>query len=83
MKHFRISIIILIAFLGLYLYTLVSSPLPYSVIDTDNSGIVSITEALNASEIGTRSLIKENETCIDYYWLKDGLSAYQDCKAHQ
>lgn len=80
MKHFRMSIIIIVAFFALYIYTLISSPLPIEVIDRDGSGIVSISEALSSSDIGTRTIMRLDETCIDYYWLKDGESAFEDCK---
>ncbi len=79
MKRFRTSLIMIAVLLLTYTYLLVSSPLPYSVIDQDSSGIVSPAEAVASTEIETRSLIKAGELCIEYFWLKNGKTAHSVC----
>jgi hypothetical protein len=58
---------------------LFKSPIPYDVVDRDNSGIVSILEALDSLDIGERKVVLNSRNCIEYYWLKDGLPAYTSC----
>ena len=58
---------------------LFKSPIPYDVVDRDNSGIVSILEALDSLDIGEREIILNSRNCIEYYWLKDGLPAHTTC----
>ncbi|PVZ68860.1 hypothetical protein [Pelagibaculum spongiae] len=58
---------------------LFKSPIPYDVVDRDNSGIVSILEALDSLDIGEREIILNSRNCIEYYWLKDGLPAHTNC----
>lgn len=57
---------------------LIVSPLPLIHIDSDRSGLVSIGEAFNAINIGKRNM-KGRPGCIEYFWLKDGLTAYISC----
>jgi len=61
-----------------YALVLIVSPLPLPYIDRDRSGLVSIGEALNAIDIGKRK-IKGRPGCVEYFWLKDGLTAYISC----
>ena len=65
---------------GLFLYAAVLcfSPLPLRVIDRDGSGVVSVFEAIDALDIGKR-VVAEKPNCTEYFWLKDGLPAYEDC----
>ncbi|MDD2720442.1 MAG: hypothetical protein PHH47_03965 [Gallionella sp.] len=62
----------------LYGIALFSSPLPLQVIDRNRSGVVSITEALDALDVGKRDATGK-PNCTEYYWLKDGLPAYEIC----
>ena len=64
-----------------YLYAVASSPLPIKVIDSDNSGIVSLIEAMDTFDIAERSIIRTTENCTQYYWLKDGLTVHEVCVA--
>lgn len=61
-----------------YTILLAVSPLPLSYIDRNRSGIVSIEEALNTIDIGERE-IKGQPDCVEFFWLKDGLTAYVRC----
>lgn len=54
------------------------SPLPFRIIDRDGSGVVSALEAIDALNIGKRA-VSEKPSCTEYFWLKDGLPAYEDC----
>lgn len=69
---------VLVAGLLSYAAILFSSPLPLQVIDRDSSGVVSVFEAIDALDIGQRA-VAEKPSCTEYFWLKDGLSAYEDC----
>jgi len=61
-----------------YATILTTSPLPLVFIDKNSSGFVSIEEALNAIDIGERK-IKDRPNCTEYFWLKDGFTAYISC----
>jgi hypothetical protein len=61
-----------------YATALSVSPLPMVYIDRDRSGLVSIKEAINANYIGQRET-KDHPGCFEYFWLKDGLTAYINC----
>ena len=61
-----------------YTTALIISPLPIIFIDRDKSGLISIRETFNAINIGKRPF-KEQSGCIEYYWVKDGLTAYRSC----
>ncbi|TRX57025.1 hypothetical protein [Thalassomonas sp. M1454] len=79
MKKFRVSLTLL-AFMALfYGYTIYQSPLPFEVIDRDNSGIISVEEATQSMDIDKRVVIKTDEICTIYYWLDDGSDAYEVC----
>ncbi|MCF6439254.1 hypothetical protein L1077_07420 [Pseudoalteromonas luteoviolacea] len=60
----------------LYLLGLFGSALPFEVIDRDKSGIVSALELLDSFDTGVRY----KEGCKEYYWFKDGLTAYRVCE---
>ena len=62
----------------LYGAVLFYSPLPLQVIDRDGSGVVSIVEAIDTLDIGKRA-VTNKPSCTEYYWLKDGLPAYESC----
>ena len=66
--------------LGLVCYgaILIFSPLPLQVMDRDKSGTVSFFEAMDALDIGQRA-IAGKANCTEYFWLKDGLPAYESC----
>jgi hypothetical protein len=61
-----------------YIAALFYSPIPNHVIDRDNSGVISIVEAINGLDFGER-VVSGQPNCIEYYWLKDGLKAYENC----
>ena len=61
-----------------YATILTISPLPLLYIDTNKSGFVSLEEALNSIDIGKRKN-KRHPDCTEYYWLKDGFTAYINC----
>jgi len=46
--------------------------------DRDKSGTVSFFEAMDALDIGQRA-IAGKANCTEYFWLKDGLPAYESC----
>ncbi|WP_139214230.1 hypothetical protein [Atopomonas hussainii] len=81
MKH-RIAIIsvmaLCIAALWLCGSQIYYSPLPLRVIDQDGSGILSISEILNARDVGAREVAGKPE-CIEYFWYKDGSPAFESC----
>ena len=75
----KIVVFILMGVVALwYVSLLVFSPLPLHVIDRDKSGIVSFGEALNSADIG-KGAVDGKPYCIEYFWLKDGLPAYESC----
>ena len=64
---------------GLVYAALVSlSPLPLRVLDRDSSGVVSLGEALDSHDVGSRPSELE-PSCTELYWLKDGTVAYVSC----
>lgn len=64
---------------GLVYAALVSlSPLPLRVLDRDSSGVVSLAEALDSHDVGSRPSELE-PSCTELYWLKDGAVAYVSC----
>jgi hypothetical protein len=65
-------------FIAAYALVLSTSPLPLGVMDRNHSGIVSLGEAIDATDIGHR---KSKPNCIEYLWLKDGLPAYEHCSS--
>jgi len=77
-KLFLISGAAVLLLIAAYALILAVSPLPLSVIDRNHSGTVSLGEALNAIDIGQR---KTASDCIEYFWLKDGLPAYEHCSS--
>ena len=77
-KNKLIACCVLAAGLFLYAAALWFSPLPLRVIDRDGSGVVSVFEAIDALDIGKR-VVAEEPSCTEYFWLKDGLPAYEDC----
>jgi hypothetical protein len=76
----HISIFVLLALVpAIYGLLLIITPLPLNVIDRDRSGVISFGEALDTIDVGKRpSDIKQG--CIEYFWYKDGLLAYDTCQ---
>lgn len=75
----QINVLVLIVAVVLcYVLQLAFSPLPLSVIDRDESGIVSFMEALDSVDVRKRA-VDGKPNCIEYFWLKDGLTAYESC----
>jgi len=70
-----ITIYMLVLFIGLY-----SSPLTYTEIDLDHNGFIDFSEFSYGTEIGKKNLAIDDMQCIEYYHLKDGLSAQIKCK---
>ena len=62
-----------------YAVMIAISPLPLLFIDRDRSGLMSIEEVFNAIDIGTRTFEDTHPGCVEYYWLKDNLTAYMSC----
>ena len=48
--------------------------------DFNNNGWVELSEAFTAIDIGVRYINKDDKTCKEYYYFKDGLPAYVDCE---
>lgn len=83
MNKFRVTVSILcIVLSGIYIYAIVKSPLPYDVIDRDQSNLISLMEVMNSQDIGKRNVNAGGSKCIELYWLKDGLSAHLECNEH-
>ena len=82
MKKYRNQLLLAVFFcilvLVFYFFFIYVSPLPVAVIDQNGSGFVSVSELLNARDIGAREIIGK-QGCTEYYWLKDGLPAYEKC----
>ena len=74
-KSFISVFVFFVLFVGIYIYGIIQSPLPYEVIDRDDSNIVSVMELIDSTDIGIREL----GDCKEYYWLKDGLTAHEIC----
>jgi hypothetical protein len=66
-----------LVFSAIYGYGIAKSPLPYSVIDRDGSYIVSPLELIDSFDVGIR--VRNSDGCKEYFWLKDGLTAYLVC----
>lgn len=72
-------VLILMSIVALgYVSLLAFSPLPFQIIDRDKSGIISLVEALDSADIGERG-VDGKPSCIEYFWSKDGLPAYETC----
>lgn len=83
MNKFKISISILcVALFGIYIYAIVNSPLPYEVIDRDQSSMISLMEVIDSQDIGKRQVSVGDSECFELYWLKDGLPAHVECNKH-
>ncbi|QBF84077.1 hypothetical protein EXU30_16390 [Shewanella maritima] len=80
MKKFKFTFVILFAALGMYIYSIVTAPIPYSVIDQDNSGIVSLDEISELTNLKVRTLIKTGEICRQYYWQHPDDTVHQVCE---
>ncbi|WP_133247267.1 hypothetical protein [Azospira sp. I13] len=61
-----------------YVAIIFCSPMPFNVMDRDNSGVVSLIEAIDSLDVGQR-VVTGKESCTEYFWLKDGLPAYEVC----
>jgi hypothetical protein len=77
-RKFIFFIIAFTIFLTAYVILIETSPLPYKVIDRYGSGVVSFLEADDAHDVGKR-VSSSGTNCVEYFWLKDGLSAYVQC----
>lgn len=77
-KRVSAAIFIVTTVLALYGLMIGRSPLPINIIDRNSSGIVSFGEAMNAHDIGQREG-SGGPGCVEYYWYKDGMPAYQKC----
>lgn len=75
----RVVVLVLMGIVALgYVSLVVFSPLPFQIIDRDKSGIISLVEALDSVDIGERGT-SGKPICTEYFWLKDGLPAYETC----
>lgn len=75
----NVLVLVLMGIVALgYVSLLVFSPLQFQIIDRDKSGIISLFEALDSADIGKRG-VDGKPNCIEYFWLKDGLPAYETC----
>ncbi len=77
-RKFRCTAFIVAILPTIYVLMIQASPLPYRVMDRDHSGVVSFLEAFNARDIGKRKA-SNAPGCIEYFWLKDGMAAYEHC----
>lgn len=79
------TFVAIILILGIYvgLRFLASWERHYSWKDMDwnQDGKTTVSEFLEASEIGHRRVSQDGKECRDYYALKDGLSIRMDCIA--
>jgi hypothetical protein len=64
--------------IGFYVFLIYFSPISISVIDRDNSGFVSLFEAIGSYDVGRRPS-KSTPGCTEIFWLKDGLPATLEC----
>ena len=77
----QIAALVLLVLAGtLSLYALLNyySPVSISVIDRDGSGLVSLFEAIDSYDVGSRPS-ESNPGCTEIFWLKDGLPATLEC----
>jgi hypothetical protein len=65
-------------FLSIYAYHIYKSPLPIEVMDVDKSGLISFLEAIDSNDVGLRPA-SNKLGCNEYYWYKDGQTAYEIC----
>ena len=70
--------LVLAGTLSLYALLIYYSPVSISVIDRDDSGLVSLFEAIDSHDVGSRPS-KSNPGCTEIFWLKDGLLATLEC----
>lgn len=76
-KWLSVALVLLFA-AGCYALLLQLSPLPLHIMDTNNSGVISLGEAINAQDVARRPSTA-NPNCTELYWLKDGTEAMLDC----
>ena len=62
-----------------YSALLALSPLPAHVMDRDESGLVSLGEAVDSYDTDHRPH-PAKPGCVEYFWLKDGTAAYISCE---
>ena len=78
-KMALVAVALVTAGVGLAFVALVLlSPLPLRVLDRDSSGFVSFGEALDSHDVGSRPS-KQEPSCTEFFWLKDGTVAYVSC----
>ena len=75
-----VSLFIFLIALCCYGALILQSPLPFEVIDRDSSGLISVSEAIDSLDVGHRIVEVNGVSCVEYYWLKDGLPVNTNCK---
>lgn len=68
-----------VAYLGLTLLFALKSPLPFEVMDTNDDGLVLLSEAMDANDVGKRQMEIDGQTCAEWFWYKDGTEAWTEC----
>lgn len=64
--------IVFVAVIGAtYLYLVKQSPLPFTELDFDDNGLVTLGELLYANAYGTRTVLIDERECTEYYALGD------------
>jgi len=63
-----------------YLYLVEKSPLTFQEMDFNQNGYVTFFELIYANSHGTRAIILDDTSCIEYYSLKDGVRLKLDCE---
>ncbi len=56
----------------LFGFLVIAGPIPYSQLDFNHDGNVSLSEASDAAEAIANTVVVSNKTCTEYIALKDG-----------
>ena len=73
--------IVVASCLGLLGLRAARSGLTWQEMDRDHDGSTTIGEVLNAGDVGKRTVDRFGRTCVETFWLKDGLPVKVVCPA--
>ena len=85
MRSFRIVLgvlgLVVAAYIGVLGLRAARSGLTWQEMDSDHDGSTTIGEVLNAGDVGKRAVERFGKTCVETFWLEDGLPVKVVCPA--
>jgi len=85
MRSFRIVLgvlgLVVAAYIGILGLRAARSGLTWQEMDSDHDGSTTIGEVLNAGDVGKRAVERFGKTCVETFWLEDGLPVKVVCPA--